>query len=415
MPNSLVRAACRAAVSVASVVLIAPAARGQAPSPGGHATSAGGHAVAVPSAHATRRAGAVAIDGRLDEAAWQGATPVTEFLQVDPDEAQPASQRTEMRFVFDDDALYVGAKMYDSEGGTGVRTSLVRRDQDFNSDYIEIVIDGYHDHLGRAFFQVNPSGAKNDQLGIGTSCCDEGWDPIWEASTRIDADGWTAEIRIPLNQLRFSRDSEQTWGLQLRRFIHRRNELDQWAFWRRNEPGGPPRFGHLEGLRLGRAAGHLEVLPYVAAKTQNVAAAAGDPFNSGNVSSARIGMDLKYSLSSNLTLDATVNPDFGQVEVDPAVINLSDVETSFNEKRPFFVASSGVFGFGGLTCFFCSNASGISAFYSRRIGRAPTGASLAHARGKYVDLPPSAAILGAAKITGLTRNGYTVVLVDAVT
>jgi uncharacterized protein DUF5916/cellulose/xylan binding protein with CBM9 domain len=408
MPNPLVRAARRAALLVLPVVLLAPAARGQA-------TASSGHPIPVPSAHAIRRAGAIAIDGQLDDAIWKSATPVAEFLQVDPDEARPATQRTEMRFVFDDDALYVGAKMYDSLGSAGVRTSLVRRDQDFNSDYIEIVIDGYHDHLGRAFFQVNPSGVKNDQLGIGTSCCDEGWDPIWEASTHIDADGWTAEVRIPLNQLRFSRDSVQTWGLQLRRFIHRRNELDQWAFWRRNEAGGPPRFGHLEGLRLGRPSGHLEVLPYLAAKTQNIAADAGDPFNSGNVSSARVGMDLKYSLSSNLTLDATVNPDFGQVEVDPAVINLSDVEVSFDEKRPFFVASSGVFGFGGFSCFFCSNVSSLSAFYSRRIGRAPTGTELARARGKYVDLPPSAAILGAAKVTGRTSNGFTVGLLDAVT
>ena len=160
-----------------------------------------------------------------------------------------------MRFLFDEGALYVGAKMFDTEGRAGVRTSLVRRDASFNSDYMEVVIDGFHDHLGRAFFQVNPSGSKFDMLGIGSSCCDDGWNPIWEAATRIDDDGWSAEIRIPLSQLRFSSASSQTWGLQLRRWIQRRNELQQWAFWRKNESGGPNRFGHLEGLEFGERSG----------------------------------------------------------------------------------------------------------------------------------------------------------------
>lgn len=374
-----------------------------------------GHLTPVPSAEAARRSGDITLDGRLDEAAWRDATPITEFRQIDPDEGQPGSERTEVRFLFDDGALYVGARLHDSQGSAGVRTSLVRRDAPFNSDYFEIVIDGFHDHLGRAFFQVNPSGSRFDMLGIGTSCCDEGWDPIWEASTSIDNGGWTAEIRIPLNQLRFSTDSVQTWGLQVRRWIHRRNELQQWAFWGKTESGGPSRFGHLEGLRLGRAARQLELLPYVAAKTQNLATDETDPFNGGNVQSARLGLDVRYHLSSNLTLDATINPDFGQVEADPAVVNLTAFETSFPEKRPFFIAGSGVFSFGSFSCFFCSNVSPLSAFYSRRIGRAPTGASLAHDRGVYADVPEATAILGAAKITGRTSNGFTLGLLNAVT
>ena len=301
-------------------------------------------------------------------------------------------------------------------GKKGVTTKLVRRDDDFNSDYFQIVLDGYHDHLSRAFFSVNPSGSKGDLIGVGDSCCDSGWDPVWEAATSIDDDGWTAEIRIPLSQLRFANASEQTWGLQIRRYIHRRQEEDQWSFWKKTESGGPNRFGHLEGLRIGGAgSNHIEVLPYVVGKGSYEQHAAGDPFKTGHVNSARIGLDLKYLLTSNLTLNATINPDFGQVEVDPAVVNLSAFETFFPEKRPFFIEGSSIFGFGGFNCYFCSNVSSLQAFYSRRVGRAPTGADLAYNAGKYADVPDAATILGAAKITGRTSNGYTIGVLEAVT
>ena len=166
---------------------------------------------------------------------------------------------------------------------------------------------------------------------------------------------------------------------------------------------------------MGVSGRQLELLPYVAAKTQNLAVPNGDPFNGGNVQSARVGLDLKYNLSSSVTLDATFNPDFGQVEADPAVVNLTAFETSFPEKRPFFIASSGVFGFGGFNCYFCSNVSSLSAFYTRRIGRSPQGSDLAYGAGQYADVPEAAAILGAAKVTGRTGNGWTIGLLNAVT
>ncbi|MEP6836143.1 MAG: DUF5916 domain-containing protein [Gemmatimonas sp.] len=373
------------------------------------------HNIPVPATVATRRSTPIAMDGKLDDAAWTSAPPITQFTQFNPDEGQPPTQRTEVRILYDDDALYIGATMYDTEGPKGIATRLVRRDNDFDSDYFQIVIDGYHDHLSRAFFTVNPSGSKQDQIGIGASCCDSGWDPVWQVESRINADGWVAEIRIPFSQLRFASDSVQTWGLQLRRWIHRRQEEDDWSFWKRDEAGGPPRFGHLEGLAIAHTGRHLELLPYVASAARAVEADQGDPFNHGVKPSVRVGADVKYLLTSNLTLDATINPDFGQVEVDPAVVNLSAFETSFDEKRPFFVEGSGVFGFGGFNCFFCSNVSSLSAFYSRRIGRAPTGAPLAYAAGKYVKLPDASTILGAAKVSGRTSNGFTIGLLDAVT
>jgi hypothetical protein len=374
------------------------------------------HAISSPSVTAKRRTTPITIDGKLDEAAWTSANVITDFTQVDPKEGEPATQRTEMRILFDDEALYIGAKMYDTEGAAGVRTSVVRRDQAFNSDYIDIVIDSFHDHLGRAFFDVNPSGSIQDQIGVGSSCCDTGWDPIWQASAHIDADGWTAELRIPLSQLRFPRDSIQSWGLQLRRFIQRTNELDQWSFWKKTESGGPGRFGHLDGLEIkSHAKRNLELLPYVVGRSKNVAFTPGDPFNNGHLASSRVGLDAKYLLSTNLTVDATFNPDFGQVELDPAVVNLSAFETSFAEKRPFFVAGSGVFNYGGFSCFFCSNVSSLNAFYSRRIGRSPTGADLAYGAGPYAEVPDASTILGAAKITGRTSNGFTIGVIDAVT
>lgn len=374
-----------------------------------------GHTIAVPSAVAVRRQGRIVLDGKLDDAAWVAASPITEFTQLDPDEGKLPSERTEVRFVFDDDALYIGAKMYDKAGAAGVTTRLVRRDASFDSDFLQIVIDAYHDHLSRAFFEVNPSGSQADRIGLGNSCCDNSWDPIWEVATRIDADGWTAEMRIPFSQLRFSRELRQTWGLEVRRFIKRREEEDDWSFWHKNEAGGPSRFGHLEGLTIQSSSSHLELMPYASAKSSALAASADTPFDTHGRPAMRGGLDLRYRVTSNLTLNATINPDFGQVEVDPAVLNLSAFETFFPEKRPFFVEGAQVFDFGSFSCNFCSNVEGMQAFYSRRVGRAPTGASLASDNYPFADVPDATTILGAGKITGRTSSGYTVGILEALT
>ncbi len=374
-----------------------------------------GHRVPVPEARAVARSGAIVLDAKLDEPAWRTAAPITEFTQVDPDEGKPASQRTEVRILYDDAALYIGAKMYDDKGAAGVTTRLVRRDASFDSDFLDIEIDGYHDHLSRAMFQVNPSGSKSDMIGIGTSCCDASWDPVWEAATHVDDDGWTAEVRIPYSQLRFSRDSVQVWGLQIGRLIKRREEGDVWSFSRKTEAGGPPRYGHLLGIRIPSSTAHLELLPYAVTKSSTLATARDDPFNRRGRPTFRAGLDLKDRITPNLTLDATLNPDFGQVEVDPAVLNLSAFETFFPEKRPFFVEGAQVFDFANQACNFCDNTQEMNAFYSRRIGRAPAGASLATDSYAHADVPDATTILGAAKITGRTGRGYTLGLLNALT
>ena len=383
------------------------------------AAGASVHPIPSPAADATRREGAVIIDGRLEDAAWQRATPITRFRQFQPDEGKPASLPMEVRILYDDGALYIGARM--SQPG-GVVAPLARRDQlldasgnngSFNSlttDKLIVDLDPYHNHLDDAWFEINPAGVKGDQFDG-----DPSWDPVWEAAARVDSAGWTAEMRIPFSQLRFSRGTMQTWGMQIWRYVDQWNERDMWAFWRQNASGGPAFYGHLGGLTIESRERQLELLPYVVMGSTFRPVDSGDPYHDGHEMRIDAGGDLKYLLTSNLTLDATFNPDFGQVEVDPASLNLTAFETYYDEKRPFFVAGASAFDFGGFSCMFCSNSSSLDAFYSRRIGRPPQLASYVSDVAAYADLPENTAILGAAKITGRTQGGYTVGLLDAVT
>ena len=408
------RSSLAALAAVAGALLVAPA------------TAHAQHSVATPPLTVPRAVTAapisspITLDGRLDDAAWQTVQPLGGFTQSQPNEAQPATQRTEIRFLFGADALYIGARMFDTEGTAGVRTQLARRDAFLDgSDYVQVIFDTFHDHLGRVAFMVNPSGVKSDSYGPNGANLDNSWDAVWDVETRIDSLGWTAEFRIPFAQLRFPRDSVQTWGLQVWRMEMRLNELSSWSFWRLNEVGGPPRFGHLEGLHIARGPGKAEVLPYVVGRSTNdPSVAAEDPFRNSREADARFGADFKYLIASNLTLTGTVNPDFGQVEVDPAVVNLTAFETYFPERRPFFVEGGGLFSFGGLNCFFCSNVSNPNLFYPRRIGRRPQGAGNAYGAagaGGFADIPDNTRILGAAKVTGSLAPGWTLATLDAVT
>jgi hypothetical protein len=380
------------------------------------------HPRTAPVAQAAPRSGPVSIDGRLDEAAWAAATPISNFTQSEPHEGQSPTQRTEIRVLYDADALYIGARVNDSLGAAGIRAPLARRDQlldangnngSFNSlttDKIIVMLDPYHNHLDQAWFEINPAGAKGDQFNG-----DPSWDPIWQSAAHVDSLGWTAEMRIPYSQLRFSRDTAQTWGMQIWRYSDRNNEKDMWAFWRANEAGGPAFFGHLAGLRIGARPRQFELLPYVLTGEQFKFAPSNDPYHNSSENKLQAGLDLKYLLTSNLTLDATVNPDFGQVEVDPATINLSAYETYYDEKRPFFVAGSNAFDFGGASCMFCSNFNSLDLFYSRRIGRVPQLNGWVDTRSLFDDTPGTTSILGAAKITGRTGGGISVGMLDALT
>src|SRR2546423_425883 len=379
-------------------------------------------AAPLPVAAASVAIGSVSIDGRLDEAAWARATPITDFHQQQPNEGAAPSEKTEVRVLFDDHALYVGARMYDALGKRGIRAPVSRRDQlldsngnngSFNSlttDKLIVMLDPYHNKIDQVWFEVNPAGVRGDQFNG-----DASWDPIWEAATQVDSLGWTAEMRIPYSQLRFSRDSLQTWGMQIWRYTDRLHEQDMWSFRKLSEAGGPAYYGSLTGLKIGPQPRQLELLPYVTTREAFKYAKPSDPYHNSSYGQMSAGADLKYLLTPSLALDATINPDFGQVEVDPATINLSAYETYYQEKRPFFVAGSNAFDFGGMNCYFCSNTSSLDFFYSRRIGRPPQLNGYVSDNSAFADTPDNTTILGAGKITGRTTGGYTIGLLDAVT
>ena len=359
----------------------------------------------APTAVATRARGDVRVDGRLDESAWSGATPVTTFTQRDPNAGDAATERTEVRILYDDGAVYVGARLFDSTGRPSSR--LGRRDSELDgSDWFLITLDSYHDHLTAFRFGVNPDGVRRDAK-VGDDEDDDSWDPVWDASATRDATGWTAEMRIPLSQLRFRTGDVQTWGIQLVREIARNNEESWFAFVPKRERSGVARYGHLTGLSGLAPGSRLELLPYVVGRARyrprerDDDATFADPYADGSEQSSSLGFDLKYRLGSNLTLDATVNPDFGQVEVDPAVVNLTAFETRFDERRPFFIEGSEIFQF-----------SNTELFYSRRIGAAPPGRPPSES--VYDDMPENSTILSAAKLSGKAR-GWSLAVLDALT
>jgi hypothetical protein len=354
----------------------------------------------LPISQAVRAIGRIHLDAKLDEPAWSQA-PVTDvFTQVDPLEGQPASQKTEVRVLYDDDALYVGARLHDSGP---ITARLGRRDMPLgDSDWFGVMIDSYHDHRTAFGFDVNPAGVRRDEVKT-IDHDDNSWDPVWEVATARDSAGWVAEYRIPFSQLRFGSAADQVWGIQFERVIGRNREYDVSTFVPKRERGGVPRYGHLSGLRNVQPGKRLEFLPYTVSRAEYIDRGL-NPYKTREEYDATAGLDLVVRASSNLTVNATLNPDFGQVEVDPAVVNLGVYETFFQEKRPFFVEGSEIFAFGA------EGTSGGQLFYSRRIGREP---SLAPPTPR-ADVPDATTILGAAKLSG-KAGGWSLGMLEAVT
>jgi hypothetical protein len=352
-------------------------------------------------AHATRvPAGAIDIDGRLDEEVWQRVQPVTDFVQAEPVEGAEPTDRMEIRFAYDDTALYVGARLYSSGP---VQAPLSRRDDGQQVEFLEIELDTYFDRRTAYMFGVTAAGVRLDHYHPTDNQGDEDseYDPVWEARTAMTADGWSAELWLPFSQLRFNARGERVWGLNIKRSIPSRNEENYWALVRRTERGWSSRFGELRGIQDVAPRGRVEILPYVAGSSRMT----GDrdrlnPFDDGKNLGGRAGADVKYGLGPNLTLDATVNPDFGQIDADPAEVNLTVFETIFPERRPFFLEGNNVL-----------EAGASNYYYSRRIGARPVGA----ASGEYVEYPETSTILGAAKVTGRLPSGTSIGVLGALT
>ncbi|MDH3205392.1 MAG: carbohydrate binding family 9 domain-containing protein [Gemmatimonadota bacterium] len=372
----------------------------------------------APTARAQRRGGAIELDGRLVESDWNRAAPVQGLIQTVPLEGRPVSERTEVRILFDSDAIYIGARLEDR---SPVTTRLARRDSGLgDSDRFVVLLDSYHDHETAYRFWTNPSGVKGDAIVTGNSTGggDSSWDPIWDLAVEVDATGWVVEMRIPFSQLRFGGDVQQVWGVQVERNINRNQEVATFPFTPALERAGVSRFAHLEGLEEIDAGRPLELLPYVVGRGEytRVESPAGvgftNPYRSGSDYFGGVGLDLKYRLTSNVTLDGTVNPDFGQVELDPSVINLTAFETRYSERRPFFVEGADIFSFGEAGP---SGSVGRAPelFYSRRIGGPPTGSAPSNA--VFSDVPGQTTILGAAKVTGRVGDGWTLGIMEAAT
>jgi len=381
---------------------------------------------------ALRAAGPVVIDGHLNDAAWSTADIATDFVQQRPTPGAASTHRTEARVMFDDQALYVSMRLFDPAPDS-LLAPLGRRDYEGFGDWAHVLVDSYFDRRTAFHFAVTPSGTRRDGLISNDAEWNEdaSWDAVWDVATSRDSAGWNAEFRIPLTQLRFDRcraaattpvlsrstDGGGTpdgltrcaWGIQFIRDLARRNERSVWAPIAPDASGYVSLFGTLGGIDGVRAPRRLEIVPYSVAQVTRAPLDAGDPFATRTAVASTLGADLGVGITSKLTLTATINPDFGQVEADPSEVNLTGFETFLRERRPFFVEGSNIFRYPlGDGWFFGEE----QLFYSRRIGRAPQVDEPDDA--DVVDRPDATTILGAAKLSGKV-GGWTLGVLDAVT
>ncbi len=366
------------------------------------------HVAAVPPvtrAAAVRADHGPVVDGRDDDPIWRVAVPITDFYEFEPVEGKVPRYRTEAKLAYDSRNLYVYVRMFDPEPDKLLRL-LSRRDVRGPTDQIKIIVDSYHDRRSGFQFAVNPAGVKRDFSLYNDSNEDIAWDGVWDVATTVDSLGWTAEFRIPLSQLRYGAADSHTFGVGIWRDIERHKERVSWPRFQRNLAGIASQLGEVTGFEGLSSPRRLEISPYLLTKNETVFEGSG----ARHPQRLAAGVDLKFGVSSNLTLDATVNPDFGQVEADPAQLNLTAFETFFGERRPFFIEGSGLLSM-RVNCYVVRDCGNEMLFYSRRIGRAP---SLSDRYGDATS-PTGTTILGAAKLTGRTPSGWSVGVLEAVT
>lgn len=381
-----------------------------------HSVQRTGNAATIPSLQAIHAESSekIELDGKLNEAVWQHSPVATGFIQRSPRDGHRATEKTTARVIYTNEAIYVGIKAYDAAMDS-VAATLFRRDGSAYSDWVYASFDSYDDNRTSFNFAVNPKGVQKDILIFDNDSEDIRWDAVWEAETKINADNWTVEMRIPLSQLRYSTSQgKQSWGVNFQRRIARKEEIAFWAPIPQDAAGIVSQYGELRGLTELKKPERLELIPYVSSSLTRAPSEPTNPFYEANDLNASVGGNLKYGLTSDVTLTATINPDFGQVEADPAVINLSAFETYLEAQRPFFLEGTEIFQFGNTQTF--NRFGNPIVFYSRRIGRQPQGSVYAAGvEAQHVDQPDQTSIAGAAKVSGKMDNGLSFGILNAFT
>tara|TARA_B100000029_G_scaffold43253_1_gene40089 strand:- start:20715 stop:23441 length:2727 start_codon:yes stop_codon:yes gene_type:complete len=359
----------------------------------------------IPTMSAGILMGEIELDGRLDEISWQQSTPGSNYIQGKPYEGSKALEETEVHVLIGEKFIYVGAQMYESDPSV-IDKNLVRRDTEGQYDFINVAFDPNFDRRTSYYFRVSAANVQFDKYFYNDSQQDRAWNAVWESAVHHHDQGWSVEMKIPLSQLRYdSNEPNQTWGFQSSRRRMVENEWSYFALHSQRRTGYVSQFGILENVRIPESSRRIETRPYVSNSLHKAHAEEGNPFFDGSENTERIGADLKLGLGSAFTVDATINPDFGQIEADPAEINLSEFETRFDERRPFFVEDAQVFDFP------LSRSPGDKLYYSRRIGRVPHGSAPSGA--DFSRIPLDATIDGAMKLTGKTDSGLSIGLLAA--
>lgn len=352
----------------------------------------------------------IVIDGMMDEKSWDAVEWEGDFVQREPYEGEKPSQETAFKILYDDNNLYVAIRAFDTNLD-GIEKRLTRRDQ-FAGDWVAIGIDSYFDKLTSFGFAVTAAGVKGDVIITNDDQLDDTWDPVWYVKTTTDSLGWIAEMRIPYTQLRFARKDEYVWGLQVMRQLFRKEEFSAWKHVPVESSRWTSMFGELHGIKGIKPKKEVEIIPYVMGSTERFEGENGNPFSTGRKSVFNAGVDGKIAVTNDLTLNFTVNPDFGQVEADPSEVNLTAFETFFPERRPFFIEGNNIFDYK------ITDGNGDMArdnlFYSRRIGRMPHYTPDL-VDGEYSKQPEFTTILGAFKLSGKTRNGWSIGVMESLT
>ena len=353
------------------------------------------------------------IDGIISDSSWELVDWTGDYIEFEPDENTPPSQQTKFKILYDSGSLYVAFRCYDDEPDK-IEQRLSRRDG-FSGDWVEINIDSYYDKRTSFSFTITAAGVKGDELvSDNGNNWDSSWNPIWYAKTNTDEEGWTAEMRIPLSQIKFGSSSNQVWGLQSTRRFFREEERSLWQRVPRDAPGWVSEFGELHGLKNLTPQKQLEVQPYTVLQVETYEPEEGNPFRDGSEGRIPAGVDAKIGVTNDLTLDLTINPDFGQVEADPSAIALDGFQIFFREQRPFFIENKNIFNY-PVSNSQAGNTFGFdNVFYSRRIGREPQGFPELE-DGEFANIPNNTTILGAAKFSGKTKDGWSIGVLESLT